>query len=86
MATKKVDPVAWAKAQIRSTGGRKCSTCSDPEIVAVIRKWVPLWKSGEIPISVRQARDFLHEHFGYKYTTGAFKHCLNEHHGLSNRG
>jgi hypothetical protein len=86
MAKPKVDPIAWAKAQPRAVGGRKCSTCSDPRIVAVIRKWVPMWKSGEITISVRQARDFLADQFGYTYTTGAFKHCLAEHHGATFRG
>lgn len=86
MPKPKVDPVAWAKAQKRPTGGTGCFTCGNPRIRAVLDKWIPLWRSGDIQISVRQARDFLAKHHGYKPPTSTFRNCLTDHYGYSPRG
>ena len=86
MAKPKVDPVAWAKATQPRTGGQRCYTCSNPAAIAVIRKWVPMWKSGETRISVKQARDYLAEHYGYTPSSETLRNCLSAHHGYTPRG
>lgn len=86
MAKPKVDPVAWAKANHSDLGGRKCSTCANKDIYAVVANWAKLWKSGDIDISFRQARDFLAEHFGYTRAVDTLRYCLVEHHGVPRRG
>lgn len=86
MAKPKPDPVAWAKAQRRNPGGRACQTCSCKGVTETLRTWVKLWRSGEINISLPQARAFLVEHFAYPYTTSALRTCLANHHGYTQRG
>ena len=76
------DPVAWAKSQRRNTGGNICESCANPEILAVLQKWAPLWKTGAIAIGVEQARQFLAQHFGYDRNVTSLRRCLANHHGV----
>lgn len=80
------DPVAWAKATPRAHGGVRCATCATPAIVAVLAKWAPLWKSGEIDISSEQATAYLREHHGYAMQAATLRKCLRRDHGVKLRG
>lgn len=87
MASKpKPDPASWAKAQARNVGGRACYTCSNKGATEALKAWVPLWKSGAIQISLKQARDYLADHHDYPYSTSALRTCLANHHGYTVRG
>jgi len=63
----------------------KCSACSDPRVLAAIKAWLPLWKSGAINISVVQARDWLAEQYGWNSVASVLRRCLKDHHGYSVR-
>lgn len=82
---KRPDPVAWAKTTRRDRGGSRCKTCSDPAVSAVIDKWVPLLKSGEMEVSVPQMRRYLARYCGYKLISGSLRYCLVTHRGVELR-
>jgi hypothetical protein len=86
VAKPKVDPIAWAKAAKPVKCGQRCRTCANAEAAAVIKKWVPMWRSGEIRISVQQARNFLAEHCGYEPAVETLRNCLTNHHGYTPNG
>lgn len=81
--SKAVDPVAWARATKRRSGGTACAVCSTPEAVRAIKAWLPLWRSGEIGVSLAQAADYLNANTGWKGKVGSFRRCLKDHHGFS---
>lgn len=85
MAKPKPDPVAWAKAQARSIGGRACDTCANPDAVAAIKAWIPLWRDGSISIGFPQAHAFLVENCGYRLSESALRACVGKHHGYRPR-
>ena len=86
MAKPKPDPVEWAKTQRRRTGGVVCTTCSNVAAMAVLKAWIPLWRSGDITISGEQARAYLAEHCDYKSAVGSLRKCLSAHHGFRVNG
>ena len=80
------DPVAWARATKRRTGGQACALCGCADAMRAVRAWIPLWKSGAITVSIAQAADYLNAHTPWKGAVGTFRRCLKEHHGFSTCG
>jgi hypothetical protein len=80
------DPVAYAKSMKRDTGGRRCATCADAGVVAVIRKWIPLWNSGDSTMSIKQAHAYLRAYHGYTCGRSALSHCVTDHQGYKPNG
>lgn len=83
---KPLDPAAWAKSTPRRMGGTRCTVCAVPDAVEAIKAWLPLWKSGEITVSLSQACDYLNEHTPWDGKVGSLRRCLADHHGYRPRG
>ena len=86
MAKPKVDPVAWAKAVVRDRGGPRCSTCNDPVVSVIVKKWASMWRAGETSMSIQQALEFLKANYGYKRSHNSLGYCLRNHHTVTTRG
>jgi len=76
------DPVAWAKATPRRSGGRGCSLCANTVAMRAVKAWIPLWKAGTITVSIAQASDYLNQYTDWRGAVGTFRRCLKEHHGF----